>query len=101
MSVYKIPITLPPVVGDGRLGCVRVRVCVVRVCGRVRVCVHASGEDWQMEKGNPRGRLCCRLNQLKGKKTKQKPENMSEAAHGQMVFCSTEGERTIEAMVET
>ena len=53
-----------------------------------------------MEKGNPRGRSCCRLDQLKGKKKKQKPKNMSEAAQGQMVFCSTEGERTIEAMVE-
>ena len=37
VSVHKIPITLPPVVGDGRLGCVRVRVCVVRVCAKFQV----------------------------------------------------------------
>ena len=31
--------------------------------------------------------------------TKNKPKTMSESVQGQMVFCSMEEERTIEAMV--
>ena len=61
------------------------------------MCALVNGDIWQKEKRDPRRRLCQRSDQ---QEYKNKPETMSEAVQGQMVFCSTEEERTIEAMVE-
>ena len=71
-------------------------VKVEQTNGCMGACARVNADNWQKEKGDSRGRSCQRSDQPKYKK----PKTMSEAVQRQMVFCSTDGARTIEAMVE-